>query len=273
MEHKRRSNPMKSEMRTLLMVDDEEAYRTVLEEEIDRGGKYLVYSADSGEAALEALQHERFDVVILDYRMPGISGLAVLQWMNEQKIDTPVVMMTIAGSEAVAVEAMKLGAYDYVRKDQIDVDHIGILIDGVVERYLFRKEKMLRDAIEHEHKMNLVGIETFHSTLASITQIVSTSLSMVSLTIRKYESTLKPYVTDEGRQRFSRVFSELKQEYSVIASTVKAMLDMANVLHGNFVDIDYAHKMQELINVSLQGIQELEASNSAGEKLDEKQQG
>jgi ActR/RegA family two-component response regulator len=264
---------MKSDMRTLLMVDDDEAFRKALKDEIDRNGKYVVHSADSGEAALEALKHEHFDVVILDYRMLGLSGLNVLQWMNEQRMDTPVVMMTVAGSETVAVEAMKLGAYDYVRKDQIDIDHIGILIDGVVERYLFRREKVLRDAIEHEHKMNLVGIETYHSTLASIAQIVNSSLSMVSLTIRKYESTLKPYVTDEGRQRFSRVFSELKQEYGVVASTVKAMLDMANVLHGNFTDIDYEEKMQELMNGSLQAIQELEASNSSGEKLDEKQQG
>lgn len=146
------ATPTNSNVRTLLMVDDDDAFRIAMKQAISESGKYKVRSADSGESALEALQHDQFDVIVLDYRMPGISGLNVLQWMHEQKIDTPVVMMTAAGSESVAVEAMKLGAYDYVRKEQIDIDHIGILIDGVVERHLFRKEKEHREAIERERE-------------------------------------------------------------------------------------------------------------------------
>src|SRR5512141_2033809 len=118
-----------AESRTLLMVDDDDAFRIAMKQALSAGGKYKVRSADSGEAAIESLLHDRFDVILLDYRMPGISGLNVLQWMHEQKIDTPVVMMTAAGSEGIAVEAMKLGAYDYVRKEQVEIEHIGILID------------------------------------------------------------------------------------------------------------------------------------------------
>ena len=261
---------MKSTKRRLLLVDDDDAFRLALMHEIDRGERYLVQAADSGEAALEALQGDRFDVVILDYRMPGISGLAVIQWMNERRIDTPVVMMTAAGSETVAVEAMKLGAYDYVRKDQIDVDHICILIDGVVERYLFKKEKALRKALERQHEKSLVIVETYHSTLASIAQIVNNSLSVVSVSIREHEAKLKPYVTEGGSRRFTQVFKDLKQEHRVVASTVKAMLDMANVLHGNFTEINYVEKMQESMDANLKGIQEREIVNSLAAKLDEK---
>lgn len=243
------------DVRTLLMVDDDDAFRIAMKQALSMGGKYRVRSADSGEAALEALQHERFDVMLLDYRMPGISGLNVLQWMHEQKIDTPVVMMTAAGSEGIAVEAMKLGAYDYVRKEQVEIDHIGILIDGVYERYLFRKEKERREVIEREREKSLVAIETFHSTLASIAQIVNNSLSMVSLNIQEHETKLRPFVTDGGEQRLERVFADLKQEYSVIASAVKSMLDMANVLHGNFTDVNYTKHLHEMLNGNLKSAQ------------------
>jgi len=244
------------DVRTLLMVDDDDAFRIAMKQALSAGGKYRVRSADSGEAALEALQHDRFDVMLLDYRMPGISGLNVLQWMHEQKIDTPVVMMTAAGSEGIAVEAMKLGAYDYVRKEQVEIDHIGILIDGVYERYLFRKEKERREVIEREREKSLVAIETFHSTLASIAQIVNNSLSMVSLNIQEHKTKLLPFVTDGGEQRLERVFADLKQEYSVIASAVKSMLDMANVLHGNFTDVNYTQRLHEMLNSNLKNAQE-----------------
>jgi DNA-binding response OmpR family regulator len=250
-----------TESRTLLMVDDDDAFRIAMKQALSAGGKYKVRSADSGEAAIELLQQDRFDLIVLDYRMPGISGLNVLQWMHEQKNDTPVIMMTAAGSESVAVEAMKLGAYDYVRKEQIDIDHISILIDGVIERYLFRKEKERREAIEREREKSLVAIETFHSTLASIAQIVNNSLSMVSLNIQEHEAKLKPFVAEEGQRRLGQAFAGLKQEYSVISSAVKSMLDMANVLHGNFTDVNYTERLQEMMNGNLKILQQRGISN------------
>jgi CheY-like chemotaxis protein len=254
-------------MRRLLLVDDDDDFRAALTEEIERTGKYIVDSADCGEAALEVLDRDSFDVVILDYKMPGISGLSVLRWMSETNIDTPVVMMTMAGSESVAVEAMKLGAYDYVRKEEIDINHIGTLIDGLVERYLLKREKILRAALEHRHEMGLVTIETYHSTLASIAQVVYNSLAMVSLTLRRYESTLKPHVTDEGKRIFAQTFEALKQEYDVVEAAVKSMLDMANVLHGNFTASDYTERMKELMDVNLRAMQVLEIAKASAEGL------
>lgn len=251
---------------TLLMVDDDDEFRIALKQALSADGKYKVRSADSGEAAVELLQQDRFDLIVLDYRMPGISGLSVLQWMHEQKLDTPVIMMTAAGSESVAVEAMKLGAYDYVRKEQIDIDHFSILIDGVFERYLFRKEKDRREAIERERERSLVAIETFHSTLASIAQIVNNSLSMVSLNIQEQEAKLKPFVTDEGQPRLAQAFAGLKERYSAISSAVKSMLDMANVLHGNFTDANYTDRLQEMLNGNLKMVQERGVSNPSTKK-------
>ncbi|MBI3580009.1 MAG: response regulator [Ignavibacteriales bacterium] len=252
--------------RSILVVDDDDSFRLVIKQVLSSVGNYRVDDCDSGEAALNALQLERYDVVILDYKMTGISGLNVLQWMHEQKIDTPVVMLTAAGSESIAVEAMKLGAYDYARKEHVEIDHISILISGVIERYLFRKEKERREMIEREREKSLVAIETFHSTLASIVQIVNNSLSMVSLNIQEHETELKPFVTPEGQQRLAKAFAEMKQEYAVISSAVKSMLNMANVLHGNFTDTNYTAQLQETLNGNLKTLQQQTGSQQIQRK-------
>jgi DNA-binding response OmpR family regulator len=261
-----------SDVRAILIVDDDDAFRFTLKESISRGGMYRICLADSGEAALEALRHDRFDVIVLDYRMPGISGLNVLQRMHEEKMDTPVVMLTAAGSEHVAVEAMKMGAYDYVRKDQIDTAHLRILIDGVVERYLFRKEKERREMVEREREKSLVAIEMFHMMLASLAQIVDNSLSIVALRTRQHEKKLRPLVAGEGQQRLTQVFGELTQEHWIIKTAVKSMLDMANDLHGNFTEANYIERMQELNAGNLKNILERGVSNLSSEELDENEE-
>src|SRR3989339_594610 len=110
-------NVQPKDIRSVLLADDDDSFRSVIKQVLTSTGKYRVHPCESGDQAIEALRQERFDVVIVDYKMPGLTGLNVLQWMHEEKIDTPVIMMTAAGSESVAVEAMKLGAYDYVRKE------------------------------------------------------------------------------------------------------------------------------------------------------------
>src|SRR3972149_1593679 len=112
-----------------------------------------------------------------------MSGLNVLQWMNEQKIETPVVMLTAAGSEIVAVEAMKYGAYDYIRKEQIDISHVPVILRGVNERFQFRKEKEQRESLEKERAASVMAIEAFHDTLATLAQIANTTMLMLSKNI------------------------------------------------------------------------------------------
>jgi len=135
----------------LLIVDDDDAFRLALKSAMDDSG-YSVESCDCGEAGINILRASVFDVVILDYRMPGISGLNVLQWMHEQKMETPVIMLTAVGSENIAVEAMKLGAYDYFAKDTIDIFHLPIAINSAYECFLFKKEKMRNQLNEQTHE-------------------------------------------------------------------------------------------------------------------------
>jgi DNA-binding NtrC family response regulator len=98
----------------VLLVDDEDSFRLSIEMALKMTNEFIVQSCDSGESAVRILRKEAFDVILLDYKMSEMSGLDVLEWMHSQKILTPVILVTGAGSEAIAIEALKLGAYDYL---------------------------------------------------------------------------------------------------------------------------------------------------------------
>lgn len=218
------SNPLH-----LLLVDDEDAFRLALESAMVDSG-YSVESCDSGETALQLLRSSHFDVVILDYRMPGISGLNVLQWMNEQKMDTPVIMLTAAGSETVAVEAMKYGAYDYFTKDTIDIYHLPIAINSTYERYLFKKEKMQAQQSEQTRERNLKAAELFRTTLSSLSYIVNNSLSLLVLNIQEDMQSLLPNVKEKAQSQFMQAFNEIAQDMNVISVSVRAMLNLSEAM-------------------------------------------
>src|SRR5499427_10850770 len=101
-------------MKTILIVDDEPAARYGLRRALE--AKYRIAEADSAEAAHEALPREQPDLVLLDVVLPGQDGLSFLQWMREQGNDVPVLMVSALDTAKTAVEALQLGAADYLVK-------------------------------------------------------------------------------------------------------------------------------------------------------------
>jgi two-component system nitrogen regulation response regulator NtrX len=101
-------------MKTILVVDDEPAARYGLRRALE--SKYRIAEADSAETARGALTTEQPDLVLLDVVMPGQSGISFLQWMREQGSDVPVLMVSALDNAKTAVEALQLGAADYLVK-------------------------------------------------------------------------------------------------------------------------------------------------------------
>ncbi len=99
----------------ILIVDDEATIRASLQESLAADG-HEVDTAESGEEALARTHGTDYDLVITDLRLPGVSGLEIMQALRNQGNATPVIMMTAYGDVDSAIEAMKLGAYDYVKK-------------------------------------------------------------------------------------------------------------------------------------------------------------
>ena len=103
-------------MAKLLVVDDEKNLRLVIQKEMSRVG-HLVETAPDGEAAWEILEARDFDVLLCDINMPRLDGMALLRRVREKIANPPeIIMLTGQGTVETAIEAMKLGAYDYLTK-------------------------------------------------------------------------------------------------------------------------------------------------------------
>jgi DNA-binding response OmpR family regulator len=211
----------------ILLVDDDEAFRLALEEVLSVQPSYDVVCVDGGESALDLLGCEHFDVVVLDYNMHGLSGLNVLQRMHEQKMETPVIMLTAAGTETVAVEAMKLGAYDYIRKEHIDVDHLPVIINGVYERFLFRKEKERWQREVRQRELSVGSVQTLQNTISALGELVNNSLAVLSLSIDEHEQELLSCVSKEDSAKVNVAFMDLRQLYSVVSSGVRSLINLS----------------------------------------------
>src|SRR5580704_14261934 len=119
--------------RRVLVADDEEGVRTFLAETLERAGHEVTQAAD-GEAALRAAHDEPFDVVLTDLRMPGTDGMTVVRTIRTEQTDVEVIVLTAFGDVATAVEAMKLGAFDYLQKPVSGPQAVRELVAGALER-------------------------------------------------------------------------------------------------------------------------------------------
>ena len=134
----------------VLVVDDEQSMRELLGIMLKQVG-YDVTLADGGEAAVEALKNDAFDLVITDLRMRKVDGLAVLRAAKEHSPRTVVLVVTAFASTETAVEAMKLGAYDYVTKP-FKLDELRLTIANALERKRLQDEnRELKRQLRREH--------------------------------------------------------------------------------------------------------------------------
>ncbi len=229
----------------VLIIDDEEAFRMSLELALNISKEFGVQSCSSARAARDLMESATFDVVILDYSMPEENGLDFLKWLQSKNNQTPVIMVTAAGSETVAVEAIKLGAYDYFRKDQIDIDKLPIAIMSAHERRLYRIE-MERRARERElmkeKEKDLESLRTFETTVTSISEFIENSLYTHLKGLQHNEEELAKFLTREGQQVIKERFAELRQGVEVISDGMTSMRDLTTLVAKKLEEIQELQK-------------------------------
>jgi len=143
--------------RRILIVDDEESFRNVLTVILKKEG-YEVEGAANGEEGLNKISDSAFDHILCDIRMPQMDGLEFLQEAKKAGVETPIIMMSAYGTIDTAIEAMKLGAYDYISKP-FKPDEIILTLKKAEERERLRKEnELLRREIKKEYSFeNIVS--------------------------------------------------------------------------------------------------------------------
>ena len=149
---------------TLLIIDDEPGIRAALERLLTRRG-YRVETAASGEEGIRKLEDGEIQLVITDLTLEPLSGLDVLRWVRNRSeeqggsnVDPPVILMTAYGSERSAVEAMKLGALDYLPKP-FDNDELVLVVERALEEGRLRRDlDLLREEVGDRYRFHrLIG--------------------------------------------------------------------------------------------------------------------
>ncbi len=141
----------------ILIVDDERVVRESLYHWFTEAG-YVVATAENGEIALKNFIREKFDLLLVDMKMPGIGGLELLKRVKELDKEVIVIMITAFASVSSAITALKDGAYDYVTKP-VDPDELTHLVNKAIEqRNLRRENKLLKENLDEISKSeNIIG--------------------------------------------------------------------------------------------------------------------
>ena len=135
---------------SILIVDDEQEIRDSLSEVLTDEG-FLTYTAENGAVALEMMKEIHYDIIISDIKMPELDGVTLLQKVKEQAPDTFVILVTSYGSTETAINAMRMGAIDYILKP-IDFDELILRIKNIdLHKELLREVRFLRQEISAKY--------------------------------------------------------------------------------------------------------------------------
>jgi len=191
----------------ILVVDDEESMREFLSIMLHREG-YQVEAVQDGSQAVERLKAQAFDLVITDIQMPRLDGFGVLAHVLERTPETVVIMITAFSTTEQAVEAMKLGAYDYITKPFRN-DEIRLIVKNALERKELRHENLqLKKELGERYAFgNLIGKSKAMREVYDLVEKVA--VSKVNVLITGESGTGKEmvaraihYNSDRGEQAF-----------------------------------------------------------------------
>ncbi len=220
----------------ILLVDDESSYVKVVALGLREEYGMDVFVASSGHEAIDLLQSEKdgFDVVVLDYKMPGLTGLDVLRWMNRSGVETPALMLTAAGSETIAVESMKLGAYDYCRKEDTDIQHLANLIRATNERHLFRVTSVLEEERTREITLNKEATDKVNDVINAITPALNSAFANIAVDLEIDQERLFAGLPPGEQSRFRQLFLNMQKEVLRIEAGVRGLLALYKLLYARY---------------------------------------
>ncbi len=142
-------------MNRILVVDDEASMRQLMEIALSKEG-YQVTAADSAGKAQQIFGERSFDLVISDIKLPDLSGVEVLRHVRQTAPDTPVIMITAYASTDTAVEALRLGAHDYITKP-FKIDELKIIIKNALEKKRLKEEVVqLKRTLQKQHGLDSI---------------------------------------------------------------------------------------------------------------------
>jgi class 3 adenylate cyclase/DNA-binding response OmpR family regulator len=161
---------------TILVIDDSQDNRNLVTEYVLKPGGYNPLVAADGREGLEVMIKHMPDLILLDYNMPRMDGLAVLRVMAKRELDIPVILMTADGSEDLAVEVFRLGARDYIIKPYSVEEMEHAIEKNLTETRLKKEKDALTDRViqaNRELQLRLQELNVFHSIGKKVTSLIN----------------------------------------------------------------------------------------------------
>src|SRR5580698_5631129 len=171
---------MSAEKPTILVVEDEPKMRRLLELQLGDEGFDARTAADA-ESGLQLLNREKFDLIVTDFKLPGMNGLEFLQAAKRANADVPVVVMTAHGTIESAVEAMKNGASDYVLKPFSLAELVLVIRKELASHQLREENRTLREALgqRYEYENIVARGEKMQAVLALVERVAPTNATVL----------------------------------------------------------------------------------------------
>jgi len=203
-------------MRKILIVDDDESIRLIFKKVLENSG-YEVQTASNGKVALNILENEKFDIFIIDLKMPEMDGITFLEEIKKRNYEGIPIILTAYGDKESAVSALKLGAYDFVEKP-VSVNDLKFAIQRAIER----KELIEENArLKETEKINRIINKIFNffneeDFLKNFSKIIVEELSLESAMIYIYKPEEKIYFYPRFIPEIENFIEEIKNEGFVI---------------------------------------------------------
>ncbi len=222
----------------ILLVDDDEFFADIVAGQLQDELKHKVKIARSGREAKELLEkgNSHYDMILTDYFMPEITGLDLLKWIHDKHLETPVVMLTAAGTDVVAVEAMKLGAYDYVRKEQLDLQHLGVVINATHERHQFRIAKVLEEERAQEIGLNKLATDKVRDVLNAITPTLNSALANINGDIEARGEKLCKQLPPAQCEQLRNLLKQIQHEVVTLETSIRGLLGLYRMLYAHHAE-------------------------------------
>lgn len=219
----------------ILVVDDDEFFANVVAGQLREEFHHRTTVAENGLQARKIVETNgtHFDMILSDYDMPEMNGLDFLRWLKGSGIDSPVVMLTAAGSESVAVEAMKLGAYDYLRKDQLDLAHLDVVVDATYERRQFRISQELEKEQLREIALNKTATDKARDVLNAITPPLNNALAEIHSDIELEGEKIIASIPPNEREPLRKLLARIQHEVATLETGIKGLLGLYRLLHAH----------------------------------------
>ncbi|MBA3017535.1 MAG: sigma-54-dependent Fis family transcriptional regulator [Desulfobacteraceae bacterium] len=187
----------KSAQKRLLVIDDEENMRHMLASLLGKAG-YLVDTASDGYEGLQMIDLNQYDFILCDIKMPRIDGMEFLKSARDKITDTPVIMMSAYGTIDTAVEAMKLGAYDYISKP-FKTDEVYLTLKKAEER-----ESLKRENFQLKERIKRIKEDYNFGKMVAKSRVMQSIFSL-SAKVAKYDTTVLIYgASGTGKELIAR---------------------------------------------------------------------